>query len=332
MMVVGSHIVIESKSVKRDSSFQFLHGALAQFVVGLLSIIGAVAISHIFHLSNWAVIAVLLSSSSAALILPIIEELTREKRTTLWPRDFLYQIALADLIAIALLPLVISESGRSLNINGFIGILLLTICGGVIYYAQKYLSKNGFLERFRHYSHDKKFGLELRTSLAVLFFLVAIAQKFSLSIMTAGFVLGLALGRDGISHRLNRQIFGLSEGFFTPFFYIWLGGQLDFRSVFNSHKGIYLALALYFTALFVHIFPRVLLRFLSTSVSIKVKGLAAEIKSGILAASQLGVPVAIVTIGTTHHVISPQLCSAIMCAAILTIITAALSTLLMVEN
>ena len=327
MMVVGSHIVFDSKSLKKDSSFQFLHGVLAQFIVGLLSIIGAVFVTNIFHISNWGIIAVLFSSSSAAIALPIIEELTRERKTTLWPRDFLYQIAIADLVAIALLPLVISENGKSLDASGFAGILILTLCGALIYLFQKYVNKKGWLKEFREYSHEKKFGLELRISLAALFSLVFIAQKFSLSIMVAGFVLGVALGRDGFSHRLNRQIFGLSEGFFAPLFYIWLGGQLDMRLIFRSHRGIYLALTLYVVALIVHIAPRLLMRYLSTSVSSQLRGVGSDVRAGALSAAQLGVPIAIVTIGTAQHVISLELCTAIMSAAILTIITSALSTL-----
>lgn len=237
MMVAGSHIVFDSKSVKKDSSFQLMHGLLAQFIVGLLSIIGAIFVTRIFHISHWGVIAVLLSSSSAAIVLPMIEELTRDKKTTLWPRDFLYQIAVADLTAIALLPLVISENGKSISMAGFFGLAILGMCGGAIFWVQKFLIKRGWLERFRNYSHEKKFGLELRISLACLFGLVLIAQKFSLSIMVAGFVLGVALGREGISHRLNRQIFGLSEGFFAPIFFVWLGGQLDLRLIFTSHRG-----------------------------------------------------------------------------------------------
>jgi Kef-type K+ transport system membrane component KefB len=55
--------------------------------------------------------------------------------------------------------------------------------------------------------------------------------------MLAGFALGLVLAAVGEPHRLARQLFGITEGFFGPLFFVWLGASLDLRS-FVGHPAM----------------------------------------------------------------------------------------------
>lgn len=41
--------------------------------------------------------------------------------------------------------------------------------------------------------------------------------------MLAGFALGLVVSGIGEPRRLARQLFGITEGFFGPLFFVWLG-------------------------------------------------------------------------------------------------------------
>src|SRR4029079_18772861 len=73
--------------------------------------------------------------------------------------------------------------------------------------------------------------LELRVSLICLFILCALAVTAHVSIMLAGFALGLAISGIGEPRRLARQLFGITEGFFGPLFFVWLGASLQVREL-----------------------------------------------------------------------------------------------------
>ena len=62
-----------------------------------------------------------------------------------------------------------------------------------------------------------------RISLILLYILCALAVTTHVSIMLAGFALGLVLSGIGEPRRLARQLFGITEGFFGPLFFVWLG-------------------------------------------------------------------------------------------------------------
>jgi hypothetical protein len=52
------------------------------------------------------------------------------------------------------------------------------------------------------------------------------------SIMLAGFCVGLAVAGVGAPRRLARQMFAVTEGFLGPLFFVWLGRRWIFvRSV-----------------------------------------------------------------------------------------------------
>lgn len=59
------------------------------------------------------------------------------------------------------------------------------------------------------------------------------------SIMLAGFVMGLGLAAIGNPRRLAKQLFAITEGFFGSIFFIWLGASLDLR-LLGAHPGMLL--------------------------------------------------------------------------------------------
>ena len=55
--------------------------------------------------------------------------------------------------------------------------------------------------------------------------------------MLAGFALGLSISGVGEPRRLARQLFGITEGFFGPLFFVWLGAGLLIY-FFYSRKNV----------------------------------------------------------------------------------------------
>src|SRR5262249_14983891 len=122
-----------------------------------------------FDTGHAAVYAVLLASSSAALILPIIEG---SGLTGAEPMRLLPQVAVADTACIVALPLAIDpdRAGRAA-----LGSLLVISLAVVLYFVMRETEVRGWRNRVHDLSEERMFALELRINLAILFALAAVA-------------------------------------------------------------------------------------------------------------------------------------------------------------
>jgi Kef-type K+ transport system membrane component KefB len=174
----------------------------------------------------------------------------------------------------------------------------------VLYVVLRLFDRAGMRTRLHEYSEKRRFALELRISLIILFALAALAVSTHVSIMLAGFALGLVIGAIGEPRRLARQLFGITEGFFSPLFFVWLGASLQVRDLGAHPKFILLGAALGLGALLAHCVGWLLRQ---------------PITLALLSAAQLGVPVAAATIGTQEKLLAAGEPSALMFGALLTI-------------
>ncbi len=138
----------------------------------------------------------------------------------------------------------------------------------------------------------------------MLFALAALAVSTHVSIMLAGFAVGLVIAAVGEPRRLARQLFGITEGFFSPLFFVWLGASLQVRELGSHPKLILLGVGLGLGAVLAHCAGRLLGQPLTIAM---------------LSAAQLGVPVAAATIGTEEHLLAAGESAALMFGALLTI-------------
>jgi Kef-type K+ transport system membrane component KefB len=239
-----------------------------------------------------------MASSSAALALPVIDGMRLDGPPVL---SVTAQIAMADTASIVLLPLVINPGGAA---RAALGALTIAAAAGVVFAVLRYFDRRGVRQRLHHYSHDRRQALELRVSLLILFALAALAIATHVSIMLAGFALGLVLSGIGEPRRLARQLFGITEGFFGPLFFVWLGASLQVRELGEHPSFIVLGAGLGFGAVLAHCAARLLGQPLTMAV---------------LAAAQLGVPVAAATLGTEEGLLSPGEPAALILGALVTI-------------
>jgi Kef-type K+ transport system membrane component KefB len=294
MFVVGTHVPLRDKEMRSS-----IPGALARAaLVGVVAAGLGMAVAAIFGTGHAALYGVLMASSSAALALPIIDNLRLSGPPVL---SVTAQIAVADTACIVLLPLVIDPS-RALRAG--LGSLAVAGCAAVLFVLLSRANTAGLRRRLHKYSHKHQLALELRISLAVLFSLAALAVSTHVSIMLAGFALGVVIAGIGEPRRLARQLFGVTEGFFGPLFFVWLGASLQVRDL-GVHPGfIVLGVCLGLGAVLAHATGRLLRQPLNLAV---------------FSAAQLGVPVAAATIGTQGHLLLPGEPAALMLGAILTI-------------
>jgi Kef-type K+ transport system membrane component KefB len=294
MFVAGSHVPVLDPMLRKG----VVPGALRATAVGVIAALLGVTAASLFDTTNAAVYAVLMASSSAALILPIVDSLRLQGPAVL---ALLPQVAVADAACVVALPLVIepAEAGRSA-----LGAVAVIGCSVGLYFLLRRLERSGLRRRVHRTSEHRKFAIELRVSLTVLFALAAVAVGTHVSIMLAGFAFGLVVAAIGQPRRLAKQLFALTEGFLGPLFFVWLGASLNVRDLAEHPSLILLGLMLGFGAVFAH-------------VAMRLTGQPVAI--GALACAQLGVPIAAAALATQSQLLGPGEAPALVLGALITI-------------
>ena len=273
-------------------------GAARAGLAAVIAVVLGVATAVLFGTGHAPLYAVLLASSSAALVLPVIDSLKLAGPSVL---QVTAQVAIADVAAIVALPIVIDPANAG---RAALGAVAVAASAVLLFFVLSRLERSGARLRVHRVSEDRKFALELRVQLTILFAFAALAVVSHVSIMLAGFSFGLAVAMVGEPRRLARQLFAIADGFLGPLFYVWLGASLNVVDLVTRPGMILLGVALGLGALLAHASARLL-------------GL--PLPYGLLAAAQLGVPVAAATIGTQLHLLAPGEAAALILGALITI-------------
>jgi Kef-type K+ transport system membrane component KefB len=299
MYVAGSKVPVRDPRLRS----QLKIGALRAVGIGAVAVALGIALAALFNTGHAALYAVLIASSSAALVLPIVDSLHLDGPSVL---ALLAQVAIADTACIVALPLAIEtkQSGRAA-----LGVAAVIASSVVVFVALRYVEASGVRKRLHRMSERRKFALELRANLIVLFALAALATTTHISIMLAGFSLGLATSAVGEPRRLAKQLFAISDGFFGPLFFVWLGASLDLRELGHHPSFIGLGVALGAAAVLAHLGAWITRQ---------------PLPLGLMAGAQLGVPVAAATIGTQDGLLHPGEASALLLGALITVAIATL--------
>ncbi|OBJ12579.1 cation:proton antiporter [Mycobacterium colombiense] len=294
MFVVGSHVPVRDPEMRSAVPKGLARAALAGAAAAALGF----GLATQFGTGHAALYAVLMASSSAAMTLPMIDSLRLRGPQVL---SVTAQIAIANAACIVLLPLVIDFRHAA---TAALGGLAITACAALLYVVLRWVDRRGWRQRMHDYSHRNQLALELRINLLVLFGLAMLAVSADVSIMLAGFALGLVIAMVGEPRRLARQLFGITEGFFSPVFFVWLGASLQVRELGSQPKYILLGVGLGLGGVLAHCAGRLLGQPLTYAV---------------MSSTQLGVAVAAATIGTQQHLLAPGEASALMFGSLLTI-------------
>ncbi|WP_431218959.1 cation:proton antiporter [Leifsonia xyli] len=313
MVVVGSQIPLRDPRLLSASAGRGIVGAV---LVGVAATALAALLAAVFGTQHTAVYAVVLASSSAAVILPMLGSvgLVSTGLGTASLGQLISQIAVADLVCIIALPFAVAPEHAGASV---IGALVIAVVATALAFVLIRLGRTDVRRRIHHYSERRRFALELRLSMLVLFVFAAIAQAAQLSILLAGFALGLVLSAVGEPHRLSRQLFGMTEGFFGPLFFVWLGASLDLRELGAHPAMALLGVALGAAAVFAHAVSR-------------AAGLPWP--QAVVSAGQLGVPVAAVALGLQAGGLLPGEGAALLLGALISVVASALAVRVVVRR
>ena len=299
MFVAGTHVPVRDPQLRTA----LRSGLLRAASVGMLAAGAGILVATVFGTGHPALYGVLMASSSAALILPTIDSLGLGGPPVV---GLLPQIAIADTACIVALPLAI-DPPHAWRAAG--GALLVLAAGIVLYFVLRWLETSGIRKRVHRISERRRFALELRSYLVVLFGLAALAVQTHVSIMLAGFTFGLAVAAVGEPRRLAHQLFAVTEGLLGPLFFVWLGSSLNLRELGLHPRLILLGVALGIGAVLVHL---------------ALRAVGQPVSMGLLASAQIGVPVAAATVGAQLGVLAPGESSALILGALITVAAATL--------
>lgn len=295
MFVAGSNVPLRDERLRPS----LLVGLARAVGVGVVAAALAVGVATVFHTGHAAVYGLVMASSSAVLVLPAVNDLGLGGPKVL---PMIAQVAIADTVSIVALPLVIDPARTA---TAAIGAALIAVAAVLLYLVLRWLRVSGRLHRFHKFSERRHFALELRISLILLLCLAAIATQSHISIMLAGFALGLVLAGVDAPRRLANQLFALTDGFLGPLFFVWLGASLSLGALLSHPEFILLGVALGVGAIIAHLAMRIFRQ---------PAALAA------ISASQLGVPIAAATIGQQTRILNSGESAALLLGALITIV------------
>lgn len=295
MMVAGSHVPLRDPALRRG----LRTGVGRAVLIGMASIPIGVGVAAWFGTGHAALYAVLFTSSSASLIMPVLEGMPLDRPAIV---EMLPQVAIADAASIILLPLVIDSANAP---RAAVGTLVVLLASVVVFLGLRWSERRGYRQRLHRISQERLLAVELRTSLVLLFLLAALCTAFHVSIMLAGFGLGLVLAALGEPRRLSHQLFALTEGLFAPVFFVWLGASLTLRDLAAHPSAITLGVALGVGGLAAHAVPALVTR--------------QPWPVGLLTAAQLGVPIAAASLGHQLGVLAPGEDTALLLGCLVTI-------------
>jgi Kef-type K+ transport system membrane component KefB len=311
MFTAGTHVDVGSPAIRQG----FARGVLALAVVAVTAVPIALLLDHSLTFGHPALVAVIVTGSSAAIAFPIIEERKLSGPNVAF---LIAWVALADSVTVVIMPLTLLKSGNPLEAIG--GDAAIIAVGVAALLAASRARRDGVVGQMRDESLQRGWAWQVRLSLVLLLGLSAIAQETGASTLVAGFLAGMILVRLRESDRLALQFTGVANGFFVPLFFVLLGAELNLRALITSPSRILLALGLAVAAVITHV------------IAARVAGHERFIATGLAASAQLGMPAAAASLGLSAGLLSPAEAAALVAGGCLTLIPATIGSLLLARG
>jgi Kef-type K+ transport system membrane component KefB len=280
MFIVATQLPLRDARIRGAAR----RGLLATGLTVASAIALSPALAALTGLHRPGILAVLIASSSAAIVLPIVG--TRDRHEALLVT--IAGVSFADIATVLAVPFVLSTGSFGRALAGAVLVVAGATAVGLV--AGRLVGLDP-IEALRDESHHLAWALDLRLSLLVLFALAWIAERFDTSALLAGFAVGVMVSLLGEPRRVADQLIGLGEGFFVPLFFVVLGARLDLRAMVHSRDNLMLF---------------ALLVVASTAVKITAGAIARlPLSSALLATAQMGVPSAVASLGRATHARRP---------------------------
>jgi Kef-type K+ transport system membrane component KefB len=302
MFLVGTRLPLKNPNLRSVLRHSITATAVAFGVAALFAIV----LSKLTSVHSIPMLTLLLACSSSAVVMPMVNERRLEGRVVLLTTTW---VIVADITTVVALPMAMYPSKLS---GILIGCVLVTGMAVACLMALKMFRLSEYGTHIRQLSKERGWALDLRLSIAILFALTWTALKFGASVLVAGFAAGAVVSAISHPRRFQKQLIGLAEGFFVPLFFVSLGARLDFTAMFQSWHFLLLAGSIVVASVVVH--------------SIVAKAVSLPWASGLMASSQQGLPVALVSLALSEGLLKPGEGAAIIAAAMVLLAVASIGT------
>jgi Kef-type K+ transport system membrane component KefB len=305
MFGAGSHVPVHNKTLRRALP----RGATAAALGLGAGLVGGVVMSRLLGDGHALLWGVLLSTGSAAVVLPFLREAgvkgERASTAMVWA-------IVADVATIVLLPLALQPAKAP---RAAFGALLVAAGAVAVVLAARRAGGLGGIQTLRERSKQRFWALDLRLAMFAMFCAAWISVKLGSGLLIAGFSAGLVVATIGGPKRLSRQIAGVANGLFAPLFFVALGARLDVSALFGDERALALCGLLVGFNVVLHV--------------VVVKTIQLPVTVGLIATAQLGVPAAAASLGLRTGALSAGEAGAVVAAALITLAVSSAGTALL---
>jgi Kef-type K+ transport system membrane component KefB len=200
--------------------------ALAIAVTGALSAVGFVR--------AFVPIAIGLTTTAFGALLPILRD--NDMLSGAFGRYILPAGAVGEFLPIVAIAVFLSAKGQIL---GLVTLLLMFAVAALLAVLPRWATRPGFVKISRA-GENATSQTTLRLTVAMLFALLVVADRFGLDIVLGAFLAGIILKRwaPGDVHALESKLDAIGYGFFIPVFFITSGMNLDIASIAKAPQRL----------------------------------------------------------------------------------------------
>jgi Kef-type K+ transport system membrane component KefB len=204
----------------------FVTAALALAVTGVLDALGFVR--------AFVPIAIGLTTTAFGALLPILRD--NDMLGGAFGRFVLPAGAVGEFLPIVAIAVFLSAKGRFL---GLVTLLLMFAVALLLAVLPRWTTRPGFVKISRAGEHATS-QTTLRLTVALLFGLLVVADRFGIDIVLGAFLAGIILRRwaPGDVHSLESKLDAIGYGFFIPVFFITSGMNLDIDSIAEAPQRL----------------------------------------------------------------------------------------------
>ncbi len=277
----------------------------------IIALLGAWMISSVVTIRNIWFFAVIISTTSLGVIIPILKERGEIHKT--FGQMLILAAAVADVLGILLFTFTTAILKNGFEVEILL-ILLLFIAFYLAYRVGNNLVRNRFLKRIMFQLSHSASQLKVRGTLLLLTVFLIIAQFIHVETILGAFLAGVLMSFFLAKERssLVMKLDAMGYGFFIPIFFILVGASIDL-SVIGDFENSYLFLG----ALVLLFFG---MKVLPSLIWVPPFGLKKALAGGFLLSSQLSLIIAAAQIGMQLGVISAATNAAFVIMAVITCI------------
>jgi len=297
-----------------------LRGPLARLAVSAFAVSAVLALlcAYAFRLAGQArqplLLAIILMSTSAGLLLPLLKDAGEE--STAFGQLVMTAAALAEIVPIMLLSLFFSATSATPGAQAVslaIFIVLIVLSGTALAWVRRLEPAGRLLNRLS----DSSAQLRVRASLTLALAFGVLAYRFGFASILGAFAAGLLvrivdLARHSPHPQFRVKLEGIGFGFLVPIFFISTGVAFPLRALLTNPAAL-AEVPLFLAAL-------LLVRGLPALLYVRFAGRRRAVAAGLLQATTLTFVIVAAQIGLADGKITPTAAASLLTAGLLSAI------------